>query len=269
MLRNFLYLDAELTLEFVGQLEGGVSLTEKVTSHEAGDKALKASAGLGPVGVSAGLGQRTNEERERTIDQTPASLFDSLFTALDNAGQVQYLSALDQAIWNQLRRGEVVDIEANVTLAGLTKLFDLAGKLRQLAQVGSMFGTSFDGDSLKSVEQVDDLGSLMRGEWVPVIASVIGAPKYRFLARLNRSKLSVPETELEGEAVVFGKIQRILRQREELPAAEVLPGWSALPRDKRRELEASLKQTDVAKLGLGDLTIRAPGAVLMPVAIYR
>jgi hypothetical protein len=203
MLRNFLYLDPNLTLELLGQIEGGVSLTERITSHEIRERSATASATLGPVGGSAGVGRNINEEREWTVDQTPASLFDALFRVLDDAGQVQTLSALDDAIWSQLTRGEMVDVEANVTLAGLTKLFDLAAKMRQLAEAGSLLGTSFDGEAMRSVEQVDQLGSLVRGEWVPVYASVIGAPKYRFLARLSRSHLVVPEIELEGEAVVF------------------------------------------------------------------
>jgi hypothetical protein len=54
-----------------------------------------------------------------------------------------------------------------------------------------------------------------------------------------------------------------------MPAADLLPGWSAMPQAKRRELEASLKKTDIAKLALGDLSIRAPGAVMIPAALYR
>lgn len=269
MLRSFLYLDAALIAEFLGQLEGGLSLSEEIRTTGLSERSAQGGVRAGPLGASASIGGESRRESERTVEQTAASLFDRLYGQLDQVGQVQPLSALDDNIWRQLRRGEVVDVEASIYLAGLTKLFDLAAKVQQLSQVASLFDRPLDSESMASLGQITDLASLMKSDWVPVVAHVVGNPKYKFLARLNRESLAVDPMELEGEAIVFGKIQRILQPREELPVADVLPGWSALPREKRKELETSLKRTDISKFGLGELSIRAPGAVLMPVAVYR
>jgi hypothetical protein len=269
MLRNFLYLDVDLVLEFWAQIEGGLSLAEEVRVQRSGTRGAGGQVRVGPVGVDAGADSGVRQETERKIEQTPASLFDKLYRRLESDAQVQALAALDKQIWDQLRRGEILDIDAVIALTGFAKVFDLAARMQQLAQVASVFDQPFDQDAVAAVSQINSLAALMESDWIPIIASVVGAPQFKFLARLQKSKLLVDRLALEGEAVLFGKIQRILRPREELPVADLMPGWAALPAEKRKELEASLRESEVSKFGLGEFSIRAPGAVVTPVAIYR
>jgi hypothetical protein len=269
MLRNFLYLDESIVNEFIAQLEGGVYEVDQVTVRSQGGHSARGRVGLAPIGAEIAGGRSKEQETERKVIQTGPSAFNRLFGLLDESGQIQPINALDRAIWSQLRRGEVLDIEASVSLAGFTKLFDLATQMQQLAKVAAVFERPFEQTATASVGQITDFATLMHSDWIPVVAKPIGSPKYRFLARLDRRKLLVDPMEIEGEAMLFGKLQRILGKGEELPVADVFPAWSALPIAKRRELEGKLRAADFARFGLGETTIRPPGALLTAVAIYR
>jgi hypothetical protein len=50
VLRNFLYLDVDLVLEFIGQLEGGIYQEDSVRATKTSDRGGSANAALGPVG---------------------------------------------------------------------------------------------------------------------------------------------------------------------------------------------------------------------------
>jgi len=268
VLRRFLYLDSDLTGEFLAQLDQGVFTEEEQRNVVRREKRLggDVKAGLGSVGLGAGAGRGSSDEAEatRTMRQTPESEFARLYDVLSSSGDVQWLEALDEQIWEQLRRGEIVEVESVVSAASLTKFATLAEKAAPLMEVMELLGETVDTETREAMAGMRSLGDLF-GNKVPVVSRAAGAPKFKFIANLEKDKVRVDLDELEGEATLVAKIQRKLAPSEKHTVFESMPGMGSLPRALRRSIQGDIKN----EKELPDLVIRSPAAVVTPIAIYR
>jgi hypothetical protein len=268
MLRRFLYLDSELTGEFLAQLDQGIYTEEQQRSIVRRDKKLGGDvrAGAGPVGIGASAGRGSSDETEatRTVWQTPESAFARLHDLLSSTDDLQWLEGLDEGIWEQLRRGEIIEVESVISASTLTKFATLAEQVTPLVEAMEALGESVDTETREAMDGMRSLGDLF-GKKVPIISRAAGAPKFKFIASLEADKVRVDLDELEGEATLLAKIQRKLAPSEKHTVIESMPGMGSLPRALRRSVQADIKN----EKELPDLVIRAPAAVVTPIAIYR
>jgi hypothetical protein len=100
---------------------------------------------------------------------------------------------------------------------------------------------------------------------VPVIASPVGAPSFRFIANLRRDALRVEAHEVQGEATLIGKIRRKLADGERYSVFEFFGGQNGLPRQLREELEAAFDDEEQ----FADALVTPPAALLTPVGLFR
>jgi hypothetical protein len=265
ILRRFLYLDAELTGEFLAQLEGG-RFSEEEQSRR-GTSGRELSGGIGAAGVSAKAGKRGQEEEEasRLVRQTPESEFARLVELLVADGGLQFLESFDDEIWGQITRGEILEIEADVAVSSLRKIAELAGAFEPLMKIADLAGEpiQMDKEAQAGLSMLTSIGKLTAK--VPIVARAAGAPDYKFIASLEPAKIKVELDELEGEATLIAKVQRKLRPGETHTILDAIPGISALPRDQRREVIKGLENS----AEFPDLVIPSPATIVTPIAIYR
>jgi hypothetical protein len=235
MLRRFLYLDTELTSEFLAQVDQGVFTEEEQRDVVKGNRKLGGDvrAGLGPlgVGVEATRGSSGEAEATRTLRQTPESAFARLFEVLSSSGDVQWLEVLDDEAWRQLHRGEIVEVESVVSVSSIAKFTTLADQVTPLMDAMEAFGEAVDAGTRTAITTMSSLRELF-GTRMPVIA---------------------------------GAARRKLGPSEKHTVLDSLPGLGSLPRSVRRNVQASIKN----EKDLPDLVVSAPAAVVTPIAIYR
>jgi hypothetical protein len=262
-LRRFLYLDSALVDEFLAPVEGGIFLAEEQSS--AAKKARGLGGGVAGGGFAARAEKSSGEESgvSRTLVQTPESAFSRLITLLEEAEALQPLEAFDEAIWDQLERGEIIEAECRVAVSPLVRYADLVQQLGPLLQMMEALGEEIDPETQTAMAGLNLLGQIA-GK-VPVIARASGSPKFKFVASLEPDKLRVHLDELEGESTMLAKIQRKLAKSEKLTVLDSIPGLSGLPREARREIERGLKNDKT----MADAVITAPAAVVTPIAAYR
>src|SRR5262249_48098248 len=102
ILRNYLYLDSSTVADYLSSLdrsvvEGPVDHTQSA-KH---DKGLKANLKV-VEGSLSGAGLSETKEKRLVTD---AAKFQRLYELIEK-DHVQYLDAFDEAIWQQIRRGE-------------------------------------------------------------------------------------------------------------------------------------------------------------------
>lgn len=274
VLRQFLYRDDELIQEFLAQLEGGVFDEDAETTRRSSGK--RAGGRLRPALAELELGRGSEEAREveRIVKQTGASRFDRFYTALDEGGSLQFLDHIDEEIWHQIRRGEILEMEATMSPAGLgpvAEMFDIFSRILPIAEAaGATDSASIDEEARSVMNFVSELDSMFGSDDVPVVMSLASSPAYRFACKLRAAHLLADKSLLEGEVTVCGKLQRKLRSGESYLATEVFGGLeSVLPEKDRQELNAIFDNPEVAKLGIANPKIHAPGGVITPIAIYR
>ena len=266
-LRDYVYLDNALVEMFLSELEGGVASEEEKTQVE---KSGKTKGGGVKIPVArADIDYDTSKESgtSLTVRQTPESACARLIEKLEAADSLQFLETLDDGIWNQLRRGEALQINAEIELSALSQLGGLADAIGPMAEIMQSAGAGSDFEGMEQIKAFSQLAGQMKK--IPVLARPSGAPEYTFIANLKPDALRVEQPQLTGEAVIVGTLERRLRENESWTIFDAL-GFAGLPRNMRREMEQSFSLSDDSEFaGLGSMVVKPPAALLNPIAIYH
>lgn len=274
-LRQFMYRDSSLIREFLAQIEGGVFDEDTQTSRSEGKKGGQAGAKAGPVSGHFERGSSQSEESERIIRQTAASEFERLYASLESLaeGGFQFLDNIDHEIWAQLRRGEIVEVEAVIRPTGLSKvaeLFETFESLMPIAEAAGVDSGDLDQDAMSIMQFIKQLTKMGPSESLSVIASLASAPQFQFACTLRLDQLLTDPDALEGEATVFGKIQRKLRPGETTLVGNIFAGLeNVLDAPSKDELAKVFDDPAISSFGLANPQISHPAAVLTTIAIYR
>ncbi len=271
VLREFLYRRDDLVGQFLQQLEGGEYDEERIKEQSGRTSAAGGSAGVGPLSLSAERRREGASATELTMRQTAASRFNRLHALLSNDDGIQPLTSFDDAIWEQIVSGEVVEVE------GVLKLLPGVLEMQQASGIGSFLPlietmTDFPDDWLPDafdrgeVERVGGQLSAVQGvaqylatSAVPCTVVPRGAPTCKFFIELKRDSLQGEIADLEGEVTLLARITRKIARGKPETMGQPIPGVS-LNREQRRKGRST-----------GALTVRLhyPAAILSAIAIYR
>lgn len=264
ILRNFLFLDTAMMTDYLATLEGyTIEGTIEETEISKKSKAGKVSAKI----VGAELDSETSTETRRRFATTNSARLQRLYDLLQEQHVIQPLDAFDEHIWNQLQRGELLEVQA---IIGLPEWFTMTQIVEDVSPfldiMAAIDEDAFaDPDTRTAFEGMRALAKLTEKKPVPLLFEPASTPGFAFVANLSRSYLRCPLADLEGEATVLGKIQRILRTGQTKRVFGILPDiQSSLPKVGRQQRPTPGQKTpQVAE------TITGPGIVLTPLAVYR
>lgn len=259
-LRRFLYLDGDLTDEYLAQAEGGLYSEEDQSSTTSSDKSGKVGVGVGPLTGEAG-GGKGEESRARKMRQTEESGFSRLAALLENSGSVQWLDSLDQEIWEQLDRGEVLEIECQLHLPQLVQFMQVGAAVEPMKALMEISGNELDAEAMQGFEILAQISQLLEG--VPLIASALGSPEFKFIAPLQEKWLRGSVDDLQGEARLYCSVERKLRADQPYSIVDMMPALRNLP--NRKEMETELLENEM----LADSKVEAPAAIVSPIALFR
>lgn len=260
ILRNFLYLDERLTSQYLAQLEGGIYEHEDQSVTDRRNRGGEAGAKAGPFSAKGATGSAAEETSSRTMRQTPEGNYRRLERLLEDENAVQWLDAFDDDIWASLTRGEALRVESVVKVPSLYRYSEMAAGFQPVMDLMQAFGETVDDETQEAVSGIAQIGEALKD--VSVVAHAAGAPRYKFICPLKRSFLRDDLGALDGECIVVGSLQRLLKSGERYSILDDL-GMGGLPRAERRKAERDMKKA------LPDAVITAPAALLTPLAIYR
>ncbi len=216
---------------------------------------------MGPAKADASRNSGEEATLERIVRQTADANFARLAATLEAAEAIQPLDAFDEAIFNDLRRGEVLEIECRLSVPFLVKLGLLFGTV-PVSELATAFGEQLDAETETVMEQIGMLIGLLKA--VPAIAEAAAAPRFKFIAPLEPESLRVALDDLDGEATMMATVERKLKPSEKWSLLDAM-GLGMIPREHRREVERGLRQVKE----LRDSVVSAPAALVSPVARYR
>jgi len=265
ILRNFLFLDTATMVDYLAVLEG-YTVEGPIEQTEAEKKGIGGKAGYKVI--EAEKASETSTETKRRLTMTEAAQFQRLYEILEEQNLIQSLDAFDAAIWAQIRKGELLEIEASVQLP---EPFMLTRAIEDISPLLDIMA-AFDQDPLSdpkartAFEGVRAITKLAENKPIPLLFEAVSTPGFRFVSHLPRKFLRCALADLQGEMTVFGKAHRILDKSEKLEVFSLFPDLTSLPnlnREQRRKI-----QRDMSKKNLAEV-IRGPAIVLAPIAIYR
>jgi hypothetical protein len=166
-------LDSNLTRQFLAQIEGGVYTTQGERLRESYGKErggeLGASAFGARGGFKAGRTSGREGEIERTVELTPEAEFSRLHDVLTAEGAIRELETLDDNIWKDVRRGELVEVEAAVAISTIARYSNLVEQIGPLMELMHAMGEAVDEETKTAMRGIGMIGDIF-GSSVPVIA---------------------------------------------------------------------------------------------------
>lgn len=273
MLREFLYLDDRLVVPFLDQVLGGRPGDETVRTTGERRQGVKAEGKLGPVTGGLDRGRTQASETSATTSPTRFSQFALLEQHLGD--EIHPVEPMDDEAWDGFERGEVVRVEGALELPTIVRQ---AAQARQVAPlmdfitdivaVADAIGqpVGLDPAEVQRVQRtapaISGFADQLERDTVPVLVTPATGASQRFVALLHPHWLLVDNIlDLSGEVVVMAKIRSLIPRSKPVHVEEFLPSLPQPPRAERRKKPSGKGTTRT--------TVRYPGAVLTPVAVYR
>lgn len=261
VLRKFLYLDSKLLDDYLAGMQD-VVVDEVVTETTQSSGGLE--AGAGAAGVKAGGKKERSRATEvrREVKATDAMKFQRLYSTLEGQEGFTYWEAMSDDDWSRLSRNQLIEAEVELTQSTIGSI---AGKLDGLMGLMQVIAPEeVDSDTAEAVAGLGLLGQLEASRGIPLKMELVASKKFKFIAHLNPDALRISRDELSGEATLFAKIRRKLAQSETMDLFDLLGGLDglALNRDQKRALKKKAIPAELRN------PVRAPAAIVVPIAIY-
>lgn len=261
--------------QFLEQLEGGTYDAEEIRQQDSGGTSLGVGVHAGPLGADASRGRSSNTESELHLRQTGASRFSRFYELAMGDEEIQQLDGCDETIWDDLGIGEILDIGVSVSIPDIVKTMGIARRASSLMPMFSALSgfTGEDGEPIidpddveittSRLSVVEQAAAAMDEAGIPVISSLVGDNRFKVFVRLSRSSLQVEDIhELEGDARLVGTIMRKVPRGRPVEVGQLLPGVPTPSRAQRRQQGGRSTESN-------SISLRYPGAVVSPIAIFR
>ncbi|MDQ3398802.1 MAG: hypothetical protein M3511_13745 [Deinococcota bacterium] len=272
VLRSFLYLDQQAVNDYLAALGEDVQdESVKATTEKSGSL-----SGEGSLSILKGGGKTESKEvRESTksVVYTDAAKFQRLYAGLEKDEAFGYYEFMDGEVWDTVRRNTLLELSVDLSLSKLGNFSALSAELTNLSNISEAFTgqTLLDSSAQQMVSGIESLAQMEAGEGIPILMNLVDSPEYKFAAYLTPDFLRVEKHRLAGQVTVFCKVQRKLTPGEKFDLFNPLKLMEKLQtkanRKQRRATGKSEPKTEFPE-EFRD-TIKAPGAIVTPVAIYK
>jgi hypothetical protein len=256
--REFLYLDARLVEEFLAQVEGGIYDEEQEKSSSG--KSGGINAGLKASVVQAGGKRDTSntEEVARTRRQTPESRYNRLHEYLEESESLNTVD--DGSQYGDIKERTIVSVDCYVDVPMISRAMDNAEELANFADVMSTIAPQEQNSEMTEALNAMTKIHALTGDSTVAIGEV-GEGHLKFALKLKRAGLRVELANLEGEAIVVGKVEKKYPESQTYSLFN-LPGSGMLNREMRRKMGAEVPS-------MKEHSLEGPAAVLSVIAIFR
>ena len=266
-LRQFLHLDTRLTRDLLAQIEGGIYESQQESTRASTAGSVGGGIGVAGIKIGAKAGQVAEDQAATTWQQTSASEFERLYQHLLSQ-QLRSFPPVDRLAWTTIRRGDCLEIEAIIRpspLATLRRLTAAAGEYLALAEATGQAveeGTRSAIDLMKLFGEANATSSTL-------VATVAEASDFQFRLAVSNDDLRYPHGDLEGEAMIVGKVGRIIQPDQRLQVEDFLSAMAFLSPAARRKAERSFEKIKLGGTSIGAMSLPYPAADLTPLAIFR
>ena len=265
VLRNFLYLDTDMLSDYLSAVEGYI-----VESEELSENQITKTSGTGSakvVGISRGKDKEQGSVRRAV--HTDAGRFQRLYQILEEKSILQYLENFDLTIWNSIKRDEILEIPALISIPDNYKMIQEAQNMGPLINLMRSFGEIdiVDKSEMNAINGIKAIGDMNQDKDIPVILNLEHMKDYMFATQLIPEYLRCDINKLEGEIKIVGKVQRIIKQGEDYELFSMVSGVDELIKLQNRE-ERRKHGKKKADKNMADY-IKGPAIILIPLAIFR
>lgn len=196
----------------------------------------------------------SDSSSERTVEQNDNSEFERLYQALSEQG-LEKTSIDSEEDWSEVGSGDILELDMVVSVNILNSILSNP-EMRAL---------------MLNQEQTQDKSSFpaekIFGNDVMATARLAANDVYSFLMTLQAGVIRKPD-DINGELTVLCKVHRKLKDNETQLALSIPSAFKKIM-TKQTDIGELKKILEKGGMDADDLEVHAPGAVLIPIAIYR
>jgi len=267
VLRDFIFLNTNMLNNYLSTIEGYSAKEFDYTESEKGQKGGK--LGYAPIVEGNASSETSRETKGKRVLTSPAQ-FQKLYETLEKQEQIKHLDLFDDDYWADIQKDEILEIQAKVRIPAFIMQLEQFQGFTPLINLMQKFEPDIVKDSdLTPLEGMSDLRKITESMPMPLLFQSASTPKYSFSADLPREYITGNLTDFQGEAVVFGKVQRILSKGQKIEVFSFIPNMLAMPNlNRQQRLALKSNKNDKAKDTFTE-TLVGPAIVLIPLAIFR
>ncbi|MBM3181455.1 MAG: hypothetical protein FJZ86_14025 [Chloroflexi bacterium] len=213
------------------------------------------------------MSSETAKETKAKRTLTPPAQFQKLYEVLDSQEEIKHLGLFDEQFWNEIKKGDILEVEANMRTSSLFLQIEQIQGFSSLASLVQKFGTVMSDSDLNLLSGIGDLGRIIQSKAIPLIFQVESISKYHFPVELNRDFIAGNASDFQGEAYVFGKVQKILKKGEKIDVFSLIPDLESLQLNRQQRL-ALKSNKNKSKMKMSE-SVSGPAIVINPLAVYR
>lgn len=267
VLRDFIFLNTNMLNNYLSTIEGYSAEEFDYTESEKGQKGGK--LGYSPI-VEGNASSETSRETKGKRVLTPPAQFQKFYETLEKQAQIKHLDLFDEEYWVDIQKGEILEIQAKVRIPAFIMQLEQVQGFTPLINLMQKYGPGIVKDSdLVVLEGISDVRKITESKPIPLLFQAASTPRFNFTADLPREHITGNLTDFQGEAAVFGKVQRIISKGQKLDVFSFIPDMLAMPNLSRQQrLALKSNKNNKAKDTFTE-TLVGPAIVLTPLAIYR
>ena len=223
-LPELLYCDRNKVINLLSMLISDVLTEYKVIETAGNDKAKDIGGELNfEIGKIAAKYQSDNKksvQREGIIQSPTASLFLDLHELLEKKDLIQRLVDFDNAIIDQLKVGEFIEIDGEI------KLSPIEATMNSMVDFVRKFKNIIASNSEEEMESINQFAEFFEKDTSTLLLDPYADVETAFLTSvsLNNEYLFVDKYELEGEFTLFGRVKRVIGSDKSIDLFKYLPG---------------------------------------------
>lgn len=270
--RTFLYLDDDLTDSFRAQIIGDLP-GPTISVRESGATSSNVGAGIrtGPVQFGADRGKSSEAEVVRDYISTPESRFSQLYNEIEN--DIVRLEGFDSAIWDSIKRTDLVEIVANASIPSAFSTASAATGVRAIVEFANELANSglvqerLPAEASRQIDAIGSYGQLFESQPVPLLMEALTDSPYRFFAQLDRKFIRAPLPDFDGEVMVLGQVMQVFDRDEEATVFDLTPDLELMNPKNRQQRRAGRRGGAATPQGFSE-RMTGPVMKVRPIAVY-
>jgi len=279
MEKNFIgsviYLNSQEIDNVIESLDGGlvqqIKVTEKIQKNRKGEGGIKIP--LTDIGGKGEIGQFNETSTETTTSQTPISRFTRLRKQLLANEWLKYINATSLDEHKDFSVGDFVEIQGEIYLSKFSLFTDILSQhLSFYDKFGDLLGPkpTNDPQMTQKMQYFSGIGSNNIFTYIKTSKLASAKRGFDFACNMNPNKLLINRNELSGEAVLFGRIKKILMKNEIFYPYQLIPGQEQLSNMQIKQvIKTFTSQKNNFKFTEEDFKVRYPSIIITPFAIYN
>jgi hypothetical protein len=263
-LRSYLYINQRLVDDYLSAIDGSLYEEEIVKSKQGTIQNTDIEDGLPRTGTSGSLSFDERLLSEKKLKITYAAKIKRIVDYLKENDELQEIEELDKDSLDKLKRDDFIEVFVDVRSSKMQQLVEGLNKMVEMfSSLGSL--VNFSESDQTMINQMQDLSNMKEtidGGVCQLVFNPDGQTEISLIAQLEKGYLLDSIEKINKQCYVLCKVQRKIKEGEEIEVDSLLAGMDGIKpfMDNEEELTNPPEIKDV---------ITAPGAFVLPVAIYQ